>query len=93
MLPESFDRETVLDLSVNVIPLGIILFFVLAFLVVNPFGWDPVYSTLQYTLLVAPFVLLAILTYYAGKAVSEAEAETEAAAEAAREGDAEAADH
>lgn len=80
MLPEAFDRDTLLDLTVNVIPLGIILFFILAFALVNPFGWDSVYSTIQYGLMGGMFVLLTILTYYAGKTISEAEKEDEARA-------------
>lgn len=69
-----FERETVLDLTVNVIPLGIILFFVVAFGVVPAFGVDPVMTTLQYSLLIVPFLGLAVLTYFAGKAVENAEA-------------------
>jgi len=72
-----FDHDTLLDLTVNVIPLVIILFFVGAFALVNPFGWDGLASTLQFALLIVPFVLLAILTYYAGKAVQRDEKETE----------------
>ena len=77
MLPSTFDRETILDLTVNMIPLGILLFFIVAFGLVNPFGWDNVISSLQFGILIAAFVLLAILTYYSGKAISEAEAEME----------------
>ncbi|MFB6085000.1 MAG: DUF6684 family protein [Halorientalis sp.] len=75
MLPSTFDRETILDLTVNMIPLGILLFFIVAFGLFNPFGWNSVVSTLQFGILIAAFVLLAVLTYYAGKAVSKAEAE------------------
>ena len=77
MLPSTFDRETILDLTVNMIPLGILLFFIVAFGLVNPFGWDNVISSLQFGILIASFVLLAILTYYSGKAISKAEAEME----------------
>ncbi|SEN92223.1 hypothetical protein SAMN05216388_100661 [Halorientalis persicus] len=77
MLPSTFDRETILDLTVNMIPLGILLFFIVAFGLVNPFGWDNVISSLQFGILIAAFVLLAILTYYSGKAISKAETEME----------------
>jgi hypothetical protein len=70
-----FDRDTLLDLTVNVIPLGILVFFVAAFALVNPFGWDNVISTIQYAIVVVMFILLAVLTYYAGKAISTAEEE------------------
>jgi len=68
-----FDKETLLDLTVNVIPLGIILFFIGAFAVVNPFGFDAVFSGLQFSLMVSMFLLLAVLTYYAGRAIEGAE--------------------
>lgn len=72
-----FDRETLLDLTVNFIPLGIILFFLVLFPLynyfVNPFGTDIVATTLMIGLHVVPFVALAILTYFAGKVITEAE--------------------
>lgn len=68
-----FEKDTLLDLTVNVIPLGIILFFIAAFAVVNPFGLDPVFSGLQFSLMVSMFLLLAVLTYYAGRAIEDAE--------------------
>jgi len=74
---ERFDRETLLDLTVNVIPLVIILFFVVVFAVISPFGFSPVDSTIQFVLLLAPFAALAILTYYAGKAISNDEEKLE----------------
>jgi len=68
-----FDKDTLLDLTVNVIPLGIILFFIGAFALVPAFGVDPVFTTLQFALMVSMFLLLAVLTYYAGKAIEGAE--------------------
>ncbi|MWG36448.1 DUF6684 family protein [Halomarina oriensis] len=78
MAPDVFDRETMLDLSVNVIPLFIILFFVVVFAVISPFGYALVPTTIQMALLIVPFVGLAILTYYSGKAIAQSEAELEA---------------
>jgi membrane protein implicated in regulation of membrane protease activity len=72
-----FEKDTLLDLTVNVIPLGIILFFIAAFAVVNPFGIDPVFSALQFTLMGSMFLLLAVLTYYAGRAIEGAEEATD----------------
>jgi len=77
-----FEKDTLLDLTVNVIPLGIILFFIAAFAVVNPFGLDPVFSGMQFALMLSMFLLLAVLTYYAGRAIEGAE---KAAAHAAIE--------
>ena len=68
-----FEKETLLDLTVNVIPLGIILFFIATFAVVSPFGIDPVFSGLQFSLMISMFLLLTVLTYYAGRAVEGAE--------------------
>ncbi|WP_435126791.1 DUF6684 family protein [Halobaculum sp. D14] len=66
-----FDRDTLLDLTVNAIPLGIILFFVAVFLALDPWGgMDTLGKVLQMGLLAFPFVALAILTYVSGKAVA-----------------------
>jgi hypothetical protein len=70
MATRIFDRETLLDLTVNIVPLAIMAFFVVVFLVVNPWGVDPLASGIQFALLLAPFVLLAILTYLSGKAIA-----------------------
>ncbi|MFB6150587.1 MAG: DUF6684 family protein [Haloarculaceae archaeon] len=81
MAEKVFDRETLLDLTVNVIPLGILLFFIVAFAVVSPWGFDPLTSGLQFAIVGVMAVLLSILTYYAGKAISTAENEAEAGAD------------
>jgi hypothetical protein len=73
MSTKVFDRDTLLDLTVNFIPLFIILFFIVGYAVYNPFGVSLVPSVLQYALLIVPFVLLAILTYLSGKAIATAE--------------------
>jgi hypothetical protein len=75
MSEQVFDRETLLDLMVNVIPLGIIGFFIVLFAVNRPFGYDPLTSGLQFGIVGLTFVGLVILTYYAGKAISKAENE------------------
>lgn len=81
MSEKVFDRETLLDLTVNVIPLGILLFFVAAFVVVAPWGVDPLISSLQFGIVGGMAVLLVVLTYVAGKVISEAEMDAEADAE------------
>lgn len=73
MTTKTFDRETLLDLTVNFVPLFIILFFVGAFLVFAPWGRGGLATLLQYFLLVVPFVALAYLTYISGKAIAGAE--------------------
>jgi hypothetical protein len=70
MATRIFDRETLLDLVVNGVPLFILLFFAVGFAVVNPFGFNPLASGLQLALVVVPFVLLALLTYFSARAIA-----------------------
>ncbi|WP_321167576.1 DUF6684 family protein [Halonotius roseus] len=65
-----FDRETMLDLVVNFIPLGIILFFIGVFVVVMPWGFDVRTSGVMLGLMIVPFVALAVLTYLSAKAIA-----------------------
>jgi ABC-type tungstate transport system substrate-binding protein len=55
-------------ISVPIVAEGIV-----AYAVVNPFGWDSVVSTLQFGIIGVTTILLTILTYYAGRAVEDAE--------------------
>lgn len=73
MSDRTFDRETVLDLVVNVIPLVIILFFIPLFFFFDPFGSDVVAVFFSQLLLVVPFVVLAVVTYYSGRIIAETE--------------------
>ncbi|MDS0293397.1 DUF6684 family protein [Halogeometricum luteum] len=71
MANEIFDRETLLDLTVNMIPLFIIAFFIVAFAAFPLFGrGDLLAMAVQYGLLLVPFVALAALTYVSGKAIA-----------------------
>lgn len=82
MSERTFDRETLLDLTVNVVPLGIILFFVFVFLIIRPWEPDFFVTLISMALLVVPFVSLAFLTYLSGRTIAKAEqAEASAAAE------------
>jgi hypothetical protein len=61
-----FDKDTLLDLTVNVVPLGILAFFIVGYLVVNPFaGTDLLVSVISHGLMLFTFISLAILTYVA----------------------------
>ena len=73
-----FDRETLLDLSVNIIPLGIMAFFVILFALASSFKFDPVIVTIQMGLIIFPFIGLAVLTYYSGRAIAKDEKKIEA---------------
>lgn len=77
MSERTFDRETLLDLSVNIIPLGVLLFFVVLFAVVAPFPGDSVAITVQMAIIIVTGIALAILTYYSGKAIAGAEDDSE----------------
>lgn len=68
-----FDRETWLDISVNVVPLVALGFFVVLFAVVAPWGLDGLDSALGFALLVVPAVLLAYLTYVVASKIESAE--------------------
>ena len=72
-----FDRDTMLDLSVNVIPLGILLCFVVLFAVFSPFPSDPVVLVVQMSIMILTGMALVILTYYSGKAITEDEYATD----------------
>ena len=65
-----FDKETILDLMVNFIPLGIILFFIGAFVVFAPWGFDPMASGLMLAIMGGMFIALTVLTYYSAKAIA-----------------------
>ncbi|MFB6116989.1 DUF6684 family protein [Halosegnis sp.] len=74
----TFDRETLLDLIVNAIPLAMMAFFIAVFALFNPFGSDPASTAIQFAIVVLTFGGLFVLTYYSGKAISNAEEELEA---------------
>ena len=67
---ELFDRDTLLDLVVNFIPLGIILFFVGVYLLRQPWGFDLGISGIMLALLIVPFLALGILTYVSAVAIA-----------------------
>ncbi|WP_101296405.1 DUF6684 family protein [Halegenticoccus soli] len=73
MAVKIFDRETILDLTVNIIPLFIIGFFLGLFLLYQAWGWDTLPSVLMIGLHVVPLVTLALLTYLSGKAIAGSE--------------------
>jgi len=69
MADSVFDRETLLDISVNIIPMVILLFFTLFLLLLSPFPDDPFAQVIAIGLHVVPFVLLGLLTYVAATVV------------------------
>lgn len=67
------DRETLLDVSVNVVPLVILLFFIGYYLIMGQWGDDPVIFVLTHFLTIMPFVMLALVTYVSAKVISRDE--------------------
>lgn len=92
MSEKVFDRETLLDLTVNVIPFAILVIFFGGYLLFNPFGFDSVISGIQLAIIGVSAAGLLILTYYSGAAVSKAEKKSEAALEAEETAELEAGD-
>jgi len=65
-----FDRDTLLDLTVNIVPLAILGFFFVVFVALNPWGGGVTLErVLQFVLVGWMLVGLTILTYYAAKAI------------------------
>lgn len=62
-----------LDLTVNIIPLGIIVFFFVVFILYDPWGWEPLFTVLALGLLVVHFTALAALTWLAGRTIAKEE--------------------
>lgn len=61
-----FDKDTLLDLTVNVVPLGILAFFIVGYLVVNPWGFENrLIIVVSHGLMLFTFLSLAVLTYVA----------------------------
>lgn len=74
-------RDTVLDLSVNIVPLVILVAFSLLFLAANPWGWDPLIVFFTHFLTLLPLVLLAVVSYVAGIRIQHEDEREEAEAE------------
>lgn len=69
MSRRAFDAEVALDLAVNTIPFLIMGFFVAVFAVFNPWGVDPLQSTIQFGILVHTMLSLALVTYIAARII------------------------
>ncbi len=60
-----FDRDTLLDIVVNIVPLIILVFFFVLFFFSTPYPRNLLYQWLSLILIVIPFVLLGLLTWVA----------------------------
>jgi hypothetical protein len=71
-----FDKDTILDLTVNIVPLFILAFFAVAYLVVNPWGMeDLLIPVISHAILLFTFLSLAVLTYVAAVRIEGTENE------------------
>ncbi|XVH30808.1 DUF6684 family protein [Haloferacaceae archaeon DSL9] len=70
MAEKIFDKETLLDLTVNFIPLGIIVFFIGVFAIFPYWGLSGLATGLTFAIMISMFVALAFLTYISGKAIA-----------------------
>lgn len=69
-----FDKDTLLDLTVNIVPLAILAFFFLGFILVNPWGSGvSLVRVLQFAIIGVMFVALTILTYDAARRIETGE--------------------
>ena len=65
MAESVFDRETLLDISVNLIPMAMIAFFVVLLIFGSTYEPNLFMDVIAVGLHVIPFVSLAVLTYIA----------------------------
>jgi uncharacterized membrane protein len=75
------DRETRLDVVVNIVPVVVLALFFLYTLVVNPWGYALPTLVVQHFLTLFPLVLLLVLTYATARVISRDEASQEQTAE------------
>ncbi|WP_135827489.1 DUF6684 family protein [Halorussus halobius] len=71
MADSAFDRETLLDVSVNLVPMVIILFFTLLLLFASPFAPNLFLDVVALGLHLVPFVLLGLLTYVSATVIEK----------------------
>lgn len=70
---QPFERETLLDLVVNAIPLAILVLFGLLFTLSNPWGSFSLATALQLGILAISGVGVVLVTYWVGTLVADAE--------------------
>jgi hypothetical protein len=66
---EWVDRDVLVDVSINAVPVVILTYFVVGLLVWFPWAEDPLVLALTHGLTIVPIVVLVIATYYVSLAV------------------------
>lgn len=74
-----FDKDTLLDLTVNIVPLAILGFFLVGFLLVNPWGESGISleRVLQIAIIAVTFIGLVHITYVSAKRIETGDDEAE----------------
>lgn len=73
-----FDKDTLLDLMVNIVPLAILAFFFLGFLLVNPWGSGiSLVRVIQFAIIGVMFLALTVLTYDAARRIETGDEEAD----------------
>jgi len=68
MTRKTWDKETWLDVSVNLVPIAVMVVFIALFLVFAPWGIDGTPASLtQFGLILAMILILGYLTYAVGE--------------------------
>lgn len=66
---EWLSRETMVDISINAVPIIILAYFAVLFEVVSPWTFDALPVVLTHTLTLFPLVVLLFATYYVARAI------------------------
>lgn len=64
-----FDIEMVIDLSVNLIPMAILVFFIAVFAAFNPWGFDLLHSSVQFAVMLSMVLGIGLITYIAARVI------------------------
>ena len=68
----SFDRHELIDMTVNAVPVAILLVFAVVFTLYSPWSGVGLATALQFLLLLVPVVCLAYVTFRSGLLVTSA---------------------
>jgi hypothetical protein len=72
MSRQRWDRETWLDVTVNLVPIAVLFVFLGLFLVVTPWGLDTSLASLsQFALVISMILITAYLTYVTAERLAE----------------------
>lgn len=66
---EWVDRDVLVDVSINAVPVVILAYFVVVLVVWLPWGSDPLVLALTHTLTVVPIVTLVFATFHVSRAI------------------------